>query len=402
MRSSYRHSIIGAVAIGAIVVSTSRAQLYVPDRLFIAPRTDYDSMPNSTLSINGISGFATIPVPPSLVVEETNLVGGFPPEGTPGGRFERNEHVMRFTTAAEAVAGNPNRFGHLYQRSEAWDIAFDMKIEVPNGNVAPRKEAGLYFKSPLGNALFLATSNNSHYTTGPGEITTIYGDVIPGFSFSSPPGPLGDYNHNGTVDAADYVIWRKTLGVRDDGMDPAENMAANGNNEGASENFIDEADYQTWRMNYGLKSVIDPTKYIVGQTIRLRLIYMPPEENPSIAFDPQNPGANVTTPGTLEYQISLDGGPVITSEPVDFDNAWKGIPNNTTIMLRVQNLSTAAAAPDASKVTFSNFDFNGPAAGLGSGLAASVPEPGSLILAAWGALAFVVGSRRRRVVNCVE
>ncbi len=24
--------------------------------------------------------------------------------------------------------------------------------------------------------------------------------------------PPGDYNHNGTTDAADYVVWRKTLG----------------------------------------------------------------------------------------------------------------------------------------------------------------------------------------------
>jgi len=53
--------------------------------------------------------------------------------------------------------------------------------------------------------------------------------------------------------------------------------------------------------------------------------------------------------GKMEYQISLDGGAVVTSGPVDFDNTWKGLPNGTTIMLRVQNLSTASAAPDASK-----------------------------------------------------
>ena len=28
-----------------------------------------------------------------------------------------------------------------------------------------------------------------------------------------PKGILGDYNRNGTVDAADYVVWRKTLGT---------------------------------------------------------------------------------------------------------------------------------------------------------------------------------------------
>jgi hypothetical protein len=177
-------------------------------------------------------------------------------------------------------------------------------------------------------------------------------------------------------------------------MDPPENMAANGNNEGDSEDFIDEADYDVWRMNYGLSTNIDPTEYMVGQTLRMRMIYTPPVEDPNIPFDANNPGVNVTTPGTMEYQISLEGGPVVTSGPVTFDNTWKGLPNNTQVMLRVQNLSTASAAPDASKVTFSNFDLNGSAPGLGAGLVAGVPEPGSAVLASLGLICF--GLKRRR------
>jgi hypothetical protein len=398
MHSPFTHIIRGALAFGAMAFSTIVCAQYVPDRLFIAPRTDYDSMPGSTLSINGNSGFATIEIPSTLVVEETNLVAGFPPVTEEGGQFERNEHVMRFLTAAEAVLGNENRFGHLFKRSEAWDFAFDMKIETPTGTNAPRKEAGLYFKSPVGNALFIATSNDDFYTTGPGEITTIFGNVIPGFNFTQPPGPLGDYNLNGAVDAADYVVWRDTLGITDDGIDPAEDMRANGNNEGTSMDHIDEADYAVWRMNFGQRRALDPTEYMVGQTLRMRLIYTPPMEDPAIPFNPDDPGANVTTPGTMEYQISVDGGAVVTSGPVDFDNAWKGLPDGTTIMLRVQNLSTASAAPDASKVTFSNFDLNGPAAAASLGLAASaIPEPGTAQLATLGAL--LLGSRRRRAAK---
>lgn len=51
----------------------------------------------------------------------------------------------------------------------------------------------------------------------------------------------GDYNRNLVVDAADYVVWRKTLGTS--GVD----LPADGNG-----NFsIDAGDYNVWRQNYG-------------------------------------------------------------------------------------------------------------------------------------------------------
>jgi hypothetical protein len=52
----------------------------------------------------------------------------------------------------------------------------------------------------------------------------------------APAGISGDYNNNGTVDAADYVLWR-------DGG-PLEN-------ESASPGTVDQADYNLWRANFG-------------------------------------------------------------------------------------------------------------------------------------------------------
>ncbi len=52
--------------------------------------------------------------------------------------------------------------------------------------------------------------------------------------------PSGDYNSDGVVDAADYTVWRDTLGS-------TSNLAADGNDSGA----IDAGDYTVWKENYG-------------------------------------------------------------------------------------------------------------------------------------------------------
>jgi beta-glucanase (GH16 family) len=56
--------------------------------------------------------------------------------------------------------------------------------------------------------------------------------------------PLGDYNHNGVVDAGDYVVWRDTLGQSGMGL------AADGSGNGT----VDLADYTTWLRNFGKTS----------------------------------------------------------------------------------------------------------------------------------------------------
>jgi hypothetical protein len=53
----------------------------------------------------------------------------------------------------------------------------------------------------------------------------------------------GDYNQNGAVDAADYVVWRNTLGSMTA-------LAA----DGSGNRVIDAADYSLWRSNFGRSS----------------------------------------------------------------------------------------------------------------------------------------------------
>ena len=65
-----------------------------------------------------------------------------------------------------------------------------------------------------------------------------------GWEIDLPEPVPGDYNRNGIVDAADYTIWRNTLGSTTD-------LRANGNNSGASADKIDQADYTFWKSRFG-------------------------------------------------------------------------------------------------------------------------------------------------------
>jgi hypothetical protein len=55
----------------------------------------------------------------------------------------------------------------------------------------------------------------------------------------------GDYNQDQRVDAADYVVWRRTLGLSGAGL------AADGDWSGN----IDAGDYEVWKANYGRPNV---------------------------------------------------------------------------------------------------------------------------------------------------
>lgn len=59
----------------------------------------------------------------------------------------------------------------------------------------------------------------------------------------APALPPGDYNHNGVVDAADYVVWRDTLSQA---ASPA-GSGADGNANGT----IDAGDFDFWRARFG-------------------------------------------------------------------------------------------------------------------------------------------------------
>ncbi len=81
------------------------------------------------------------------------------------------------------------------------------------------------------------------------------------FQISQLPPPenlAGDYNLDGVVDSADYVLWRKTVGTA--------NLAADGNGDGV----VNGGDYDFWRQRFGntsggvgSSSVPEPTAVVM-------------------------------------------------------------------------------------------------------------------------------------------
>jgi hypothetical protein len=77
---------------------------------------------------------------------------------------------------------------------------------------------------------------------------TLYGmrtnGGIRAFTFSLPaPGVNGDYNGNGVVDAADYAIWRKNLGLT--------GGATKAQGDGTGDGNVTSDDYDYWRARFG-------------------------------------------------------------------------------------------------------------------------------------------------------
>ena len=52
----------------------------------------------------------------------------------------------------------------------------------------------------------------------------------------------GDYNSDGTVDAADYTVWRNQVGTI---------VPAFSNPDGSGNGIVDQADHKVWKSNFG-------------------------------------------------------------------------------------------------------------------------------------------------------
>ena len=102
------------------------------------------------------------------------------------------------------------------------------------------EEGGKLYGGTDAPSLNVATLNT---TTGLATVgPNLMGSSSPFYAIAPFPLPvLGDYNHNGVVDAADYTIWRSSLGQMGPGL------AADGDGD----NSVTQSDYNIWKANFG-------------------------------------------------------------------------------------------------------------------------------------------------------
>lgn len=78
-------------------------------------------------------------------------------------------------------------------------------------------------------------------------------------------GIVGDYNYDGTVDAADYTVWRRSLGNQGTAL------VADGDGNGE----VNQADYLIWRANFGMSANnVSPVKASVPEPTSALLLFL--------------------------------------------------------------------------------------------------------------------------------
>jgi hypothetical protein len=99
----------------------------------------------------------------------------------------------------------------------------------------------------------------------PNNISLYWGMSLAAVLEDSPTHPAGDFNANGVVDAADYVLWRRHLGAA---SESSLNYAGNGLNG------VDAGDYLLWRQNFAAVGVMPEGHDFVPEPSGLLLLLL--------------------------------------------------------------------------------------------------------------------------------
>ncbi len=119
------------------------------------------------------------------------------------------------------------------------------------------------------------------------------------------PALLGDYNQNHTVDAADYVLWRKTLG-----SDVSQYAGADGNGNAS----VDSGDYGIWRSHFGSTGTAGTATLLsadaiatpaFSEVIKPLSFTLPDAVATSVASDSKPPRSRPVVPSKTSSQINL-------------------------------------------------------------------------------------------------
>ena len=134
------------------------------------------------------------------------------------------DNLLTFQSGREVIAGVvAHEIGHNLGLKHVGSE--QPNLMSPQGTTA-------YFTATQIAAVFQTVSRNDSVALIPSGGT--------GFPRPVPAQLAGDFNLNGAIDAADYVLWRNTLGS-------TSNLAADGNGN----RVVDSGDYTLWRRRFG-------------------------------------------------------------------------------------------------------------------------------------------------------
>jgi hypothetical protein len=223
--------------------------------------TGQNKAPRATVNLNDPAGFGlfddhlyppteTHPAYHELVIGQAPL---FP--GQPGKEENVFYGVGTLTNGSPDYPGKPagsNSIGPTFTSlTSPQDIpwATGDAFGDPVWNTAARLANGS-FPTNLTPAFFTGGAGQTGQVFTTIGTSTVYGTIVQAPTFTAivrtnfaPALNSADYNHNGTVDAADYVLWRKQLGST-----VTAGTGADGNGDG----MVTQADYDLWRSHFGL------------------------------------------------------------------------------------------------------------------------------------------------------
>ncbi len=205
-------------------------------------------------------------------------------------------------------------------------------------------------------------------------------------SRNNSPGPA-DFNDDGIMDAADYVVWRNNVGFTDTVIVPV----ARGNADFDMD--VDQADYDVWRSLYGSKGLYrDNFGGVAAPAAQLALYPQQTGTTPLGSIGMEWHDVEISKVGNL-VTWKIDGVTLITIDMTNFTVQ----PDGSNIFFGHSDINAGSSAePDRFALQFSLFDnvrvtAIPPAIGSSVG---SVPEPSTIFLVGLGLLA--IGTLRNR------
>ena len=127
-------------------------------------------------------------------------------------------------------------------------------------------------------------------------------DVFIGVVSAATPQLVGDYNSDGTVDSADYTVWRKTSGTV---------VAPYTGADGSGNGIIGQEDYRMWRAHFGQS--LAPSATVIGSQLAKRV---------EKVIEPTNPQAdagvevNASAPRQTSFNVAAISASILARSGV--------------------------------------------------------------------------------------